>query len=281
MRILDSIAEMQSWSEKKRLQGKSIVLVPTMGALHEAHLQMIREGRKRGDLLVVSIFVNPAQFAPNEDLAAYPRDLDRDRELLEQEEVDILFHPCLEMVYPPGYQTTVGVGEMSRFLCGASRPEHFQGVATVVVKLFNIVRPRVAVFGLKDYQQYLIVRRLVEDLNFDIEIVGYPIVRDPEGLAMSSRNHYLNKEEKRAALCLRRALKRAEELVRQGKKDGRGILGEVRVEIASEPLARLDYIQLCDPQSLEAVETVQGETLLALAVWIGKARLIDNSLLRA
>jgi len=280
MRILDSIAEMQRWSEEKRLQGKSIVLVPTMGFLHEAHLQMIRDGRKKGDLLVVSIFVNAAQFGPDEDLTAYPRDFERDRKLLELEGVDILFHPRPEMVYPPGYQTTVEVGELSRFLCGASRPRHFQGVATVVVKLFNIVRPQVAVFGLKDYQQYLVVRRLVEDLNFDIEIEGCPIVRDPDGLAMSSRNHYLNKEEKRAALCLQRALKRAEELVRQGKKDGRGIMGEVRAEIASEPLARLDYLQLCDPQSLEAVETIQGETLLALAVWIGKARLIDNSLLR-
>lgn len=279
MRIIENITEMQSWSEQSRLQGDRIVLVPTMGALHEAHLQLIREGRKRGDRLVFSIFVNPIQFSPNEDFTAYTRDLDGDLMLLEGEGVHVLFCPRTEAVYPSGFQTQVEVRELGRFLCGASRPGHFQGVATVVAKLFNMVRPQVAVFGLKDYQQYLIVRRLVEDLNFEIEIVGCPIVREADGLAMSSRNRYLNREEKKAALCLSRALRKAQDLVRQGTRDGEGILQEVRAEITREPLVHLEYLRLCDPKSLEDVETIEGEALLALAVQIGRARLIDNSLL--
>ena len=279
MRIIENVTEMQSWSEQSRLRGERIVLVPTMGALHEAHLQLIREGRKRGDRLVFSIFVNPPQFSPNEDFTAYPRDMDEDRKLLESEGVHVLFCPRTEAVYPSGFQTQVEVRELGKFLCGSSRPGHFPGVATVVVKLFNMVRPQAAVFGLKDYQQYLIVRRLVEDLNFEIEIVGCPIVREADGLAMSSRNRYLNQKEKKAALCLSRALRKAQDMVRQGARDGEGILREVRAEITSEPLARLEYLRLCDPKSLEGVETIEGEALLALAVQIGKARLIDNSIL--
>jgi len=280
MRILDSIWEMQAWSERQRLQKRRIVLVPTMGFLHEGHLELVREGRRKGDLLVVSVFVNSTQFAPNEDFNTYPRDFERDRSLLEKEGVDILFHPSGAKMYPDGYQTNVAVDRLSRFLCGAQRPEHFRGVATVLVKLFNIIRPHVAVFGLKDYQQFIVVRRLVEDLNFDVEVVGFPTVREQDGLAISSRNNYLNEDERKAALCLRRALGRAETLVQQGEMDGKGIVREVKAEIASEPLARVEYIQLCNPENLQAIETIQGEALLALAVWVGKARLIDNSLLR-
>jgi len=269
MRSVKSIREMRDWSEEQRIQKKRIALVPTMGFLHEGHLELVREGRRRGDLLVVSIFVNPTQFAPNEDFNNYPRDFEQDRQILAGEDVDILFHPSESEMYPAGYQTNVEVDQLSQFLCGAERPGHFRGVATVLVKLFNIVRPHVAVFGKKDYQQFLVVRRLVEDLNFDVEVVGFPTVREDDGLAISSRNHYLSEQERTAARCLRRALGRAEALV------------EVKAEIANEPLARLEYVQLCDPENLEAIETIQDKALLALSVRIGKARLIDHSLLRA
>ncbi len=281
MRSVKSIREMRDWSEEQRIQKKRIALVPTMGFLHEGHLELVREGRRRGDLLVVSIFVNPTQFAPNEDFNNYPRDFEQDRQILAGEDVDILFHPSESEMYPAGYQTNVEVDQLSQFLCGAERPGHFRGVATVLVKLFNIVRPHVAVFGKKDYQQFLVVRRLVEDLNFDVEVVGFPTVREDDGLAISSRNHYLSEQERTAARCLRRALGRAEALVQQGERDGKGILREVKAEIANEPLARLEYVQLCDPENLEAIETIQDKALLALSVRIGKARLIDHSLLRA
>ena len=280
MRSVDSIREMWDWSEEQRLQKKRIALVPTLGFLHEGHLELVREGRRRGDLLVVSIFVNPTQFAPNEDFNTYPRDFERDRKILAGEDVDILFHPSESEMYPDGYQTNVEVDQLSRFLCGAERPGHFRGVATVLVKLFNIVRPHVAVFGLKDYQQFLVVRRMVEDLNLDVEVVGIPTVREQDGLAISSRNHYLSEQERTAALCLRRALGRAEALVQQGERDAKGIIREVTAEIANEPLARVEYVQLCDPENLEAIETIQDKALLALSVRIGKARLIDHSILR-
>jgi len=278
---VDSIREMRDWSEEQRRQKKRIAMVPTLGFLHKGHLELVREGRRRGDLLVVSIFVNPTQFAPNEDFNTYPREFERDRKILAGEDVDILFHPSKSEMYPDGYQTNVEVDQLSRFLCGAVRPGHFRGVATVLVKLFNIVRPHVAVFGLKDYQQFLVVHRMVEDLNLDVEIVGFPTVREQDGLAMSSRNHYLSEQERTAALCLRRALGRAEALVQQGERDGKGIIKEVTAEIANEPLARLEYVQLCDPENLEAIKTIQDKALLALSVWIGKARLIDHSLLKA
>ncbi len=281
MRSVDSIREMRDWSEEQRRQKKRIAMVPTLGFLHEGHLALVREGRRRGDLLVVSIFVNPTQFAPNEDFNTYPREFERDRKILAGEDVDILFHPSESEMYPDRYQTNVEVVQLSRFLCGAERPGHFRGVATVLVKLFNIVRPHVAVFGLKDYQQFLVVRRMVEDLNLDVEIVGFPTVREQDGLAISSRNHYLSEQERTAALCLRRALGRAEALVQQGERDGKGIIKAVTAEIANEPLARLEYVQLCDPENLEVIETIQNKALLALSVRIGKARLIDHSLLRA
>ncbi|MBI2532704.1 MAG: pantoate--beta-alanine ligase [Deltaproteobacteria bacterium] len=280
MQIIERVLEMQRWSESERRQGRRIALVPTMGALHEGHLSLVRDGKVRGDRVVVSLFVNPAQFAPQEDFASYPRDFERDRELLNDTGTDVLFHPAVEEIYPEGFETRIEIGELSKPLCGAVRPGHFSGVATVVAKLFNIVRPHVAIFGCKDYQQLQIIRRLVRDLNFDIEVIGHPTVREGDGLAMSSRNAYLNPEERKAALCLYRSLRHAEEMVRRGERCGAAIVDAVRGEIAREPLARVEYATLCDPESLREVERVEETALLALAVRIGKARLIDNIILK-
>jgi pantoate--beta-alanine ligase len=250
-----------------------------MGFLHEGHLCLVRDGKRRGDRLVVSIFVNPAQFAPQEDFSAYPRDFGRDRELLENTGADVLFHPSVAEMYPQGHQTRVEVENLSAPLCGAFRAGHFQGVATVVAKLFNIVQPHVAIFGCKDFQQLQVIRRMTRDMSFRIEIVGHPTVREPDGLAMSSRNAYLNAAEREAALCLSRGLRAAECLARSGERRGAVILDRVRREICAEPLVRLEYASLCDAETLAKIEELRGGTVLALAVWIGKARLIDNIML--
>lgn len=281
MRLITSIRAMRSWSEDQWRRKKSIALVPTMGALHEAHLRLVREGRKRADRVVVSIFVNPAQFAPGEDFAAYPRNFARDRKLLEAEGVDVVFHPSVAAMYPEGYQTHIDVARLSSYLCGLSRPGHFRGVCTVVAKLFHVVRPQFAVFGRKDYQQLQIVRRMVADLDFGIKIVSHPIVRERDGLALSSRNAYLGSEERKAALSLSRSLKMAAALARNGETRRAPFIETVQAEIARAPLARLDYVSLCHPVSLEEVETVRDGAVLALAVRIGKARLIDNAVIRA
>jgi pantoate--beta-alanine ligase len=267
---------MQRWSDAERRQGRRIAFVPTMGFLHEGHLCLVRAGKKHGDRLVVSIFVNPAQFAPREDFSAYPRDFSRDRELLEQAGVDVLFHPSVAEMYPEGHQTHVQVENLSAPLCGAFRLGHFQGVATVVAKLFNIVQPHVAIFGCKDFQQLQVIRRMTRDMSFRVEIVGHPTVREPDGLAMSSRNVYLNAAEHQAALCLSRSLRAAERLVRSGERRVSVILDRVKREISAEPLARLEYASLCDAETLGEIEELRGGAVLALAVWIGKARLIDN-----
>ena len=270
---------MQAWSGHARREGKRIVLVPTMGFLHEGHMSLVREAGKHGDCRVVSIFANPAQFAPSEDFDSYPRDLERDVRLLTEERVDLLFNPAADDMYPPGYQTYVDVEEVSRPLCGAHRPGHFRGVATVVLKLFNIVRPHAAVFGLKDYQQLRVIRRMTEDLNVGVNIVECPTVREPDGVAMSSRNRYLGPAEREAAQCLQSALAKAEALVRGGETAARRIRDAVVEEIARQPLARLEYADLCDPGELHPVEEVNGPTLLALCAWVGEARLIDNRIL--
>jgi len=280
MQIIEHISDMQDWSEAERRQGRRIALVPTMGYLHEGHLSLVREGKKNGDRVVVSIFVNPKQFDPREDFAAYPRDFERDRKLLELEGADVLFYPTIEEIYPEGYQTHVEVEKLSVPLCGAFRPGHFRGVATVVAKFFNIVRPHSAVFGCKDYQQLQIIRRMARDLNLGVDIVGHPIVREPDGLAMSSRNAYLNAAERKAALCLSRALRKADAMVKQGETNGTVILGTVRREITGEPLAQLEYASLTDVENLLEVEQVPESALLALAVRIGKTRLIDNIILK-
>lgn len=280
MRIIEQIREMQAWSDLRRSEGKRIVLVPTMGFLHEGHLRLIREGKRHGNSLVVSLFVNPAQFAPTEDYQGYPRDFERDRKLLQEEQVDILFHPSVEKMYPESFQTSVEVEKLSPLLCGAFRPGHFRGVTTVVAKLFNISRPHVAVFGAKDYQQLQIMRRMVEDLNFDVEIVSHAIAREEDGLAMSSRNIYLNPQERCAALSLSRSLLKGKSLVEQGERKRGPIIQAVKAEIEKEPLAQVEYVSLCHSTTLQEVNEIGDEAVLALAVRIGKARLIDNIVLK-
>lgn len=279
MRIIEKIAEMRQWSEAERRAGRRIAFVPTMGFLHSGHLCLVRDARARGERLVVSIFVNPRQFGPGEDFAGYPRDFIRDRELLENESVDVLFHPSVEEMYPRGAQTHVEVERLSLPLCGALRPGHFRGVATVVTKLFNIVLPHLAVFGEKDYQQLQVIRRLAQDLSLGLEIIGHPIVRETDGLAMSSRNAYLTGAERAAALCLSRALCKAERLFKRGETSAQGIVQIAMGELQKEPLAAIEYIKLCDAETLDEIEQIAGPAVLALAVRIGKARLIDNRVL--
>ena len=279
MEIIDDLSTMRDWSEAERRQGRRLVLVPTMGFLHEGHLALVRAAGKRGDRVVVSIFVNPAQFGPGEDFAAYPRDFERDRALLEKELVDVIFHPAVDAIYPAGFQTCVEVEQLSLPLCGAARPGHFRGVATVVAKLLNIVRPQAAIFGEKDYQQLQLIRRMVRDLNIDVEIIGHPIVREPDGLAMSSRNAYLAPAERQAAVCLSRSLCKAERRVRRGETAANDIVRLVRSELDKEPLVRVEYVELRDAETLEPIDNIERAAVLALAVRIGKARLIDNRVL--
>jgi len=270
---------MQLAAAGARGMGRRIGLVPTMGALHEGHLSLVRASKQRADLTVVSIFVNPAQFGPGEDYRSYPRDRAADSALLIREGVDILFAPDAEEIYPPDFQTSVTVERLSEPLCGRFRPGHFRGVATVVLKLFNIVSPEVAFFGRKDAQQSVIIQRLVRDLNLPIEVVVCPIVREPDGLAMSSRNAYLSAEERSAALLLHRSLERAREMLLGGERRAGVIVGEVRRLVEAEPRARIDYIEAVDAATLSPLALISGCALLALAVRIGGARLIDNLLI--
>ena len=274
--LVRTVEEMKALSRRWREEGKTIGFVPTMGYLHEGHLSLVRRAREENDRVVVSIFVNPTQFGPNEDYNRYPRDLDRDMKLLEPIGVDAVFYPSVEEMYPEGYRTYVEVVGITDKLCGASRPGHFRGVCTVCTKLFNIVMPHRAYFGKKDFQQYVVIKNMVRDLNMDIEIVPMPIVREPDGLAMSSRNTYLSPEERQAATCLYRSLKRAVELFESGERDASKIREEVVRIIEAEPLARIDYVEVVDPETFEPVERVEKGTLVALAVFVGPARLIDN-----
>jgi pantoate--beta-alanine ligase len=268
--------------EVRRLlqSGKTIALVPTMGCLHEGHLALMREGRKHGDALIITIFVNPTQFGPGEDFQTYPRDLDRDVSLAESVGVDVIFVPEAEAMYDKAYQTYVDLDMLPKYLCGLSRPSHFRGVVTVVTKLFNIVRPDVAIFGQKDYQQLVIIRRMVRDLNFDIRIIGVPIVRESDGLAMSSRNTYLSEDERRSALSLVQSLQQAQSSVAQGIRDARQLVHAASELICSYPYTKIDYVSVCDPETLEDVNRIDGPTLMALAVRVGKTRLIDNTILK-
>jgi pantoate--beta-alanine ligase len=279
MKIINSIMHMQALAIAPERAGRRIALVPTMGYLHEGHASLLREGRKQGDVLVLSIFVNPIQFGKNEDLDRYPRDLDRDCRLAEACGVDIVFIPTAREMYPQGFQTGVTVRDIALPLCGASRPGHFDGVATVVTKLFNIVRPDVALFGNKDYQQLAVIRRMTGDLNMPVEIVGMPIVREPDGLAMSSRNAYLSPDERQSALCLVRAIKRARELFAAGERSAAVLLRETRAVIERESAAVIDYVEFRDGAMLDEQEVADSGTLLALAVKIGQTRLIDNTVL--
>jgi pantoate--beta-alanine ligase len=279
MEICSDPREVRARVAEWRGSGRKIVLVPTMGYFHRGHLSLMEYGKIAGDRLVVSLFVNPAQFGPSEDLERYPRDLERDAALAHEAGVDVLYTPEAAAMYPPGYQTFVSVEQLSQGLCGASRPGHFRGVATVVLKLFNQVQPDIAVFGEKDYQQLAVIKQMAADLDLPLEVAGRPIVREPDGLALSSRNTYLNKNERAAALCLYRSLIAARELVVAGAKHRDNILEAVRQMIGSTPHTRIDYLALVDPATLREVETITGEARLLLAVWVGNTRLLDNTLL--
>ena len=265
--------------ESLRREGKTIGLVPTMGAFHEGHLSLMRRARAENDVVIVSIFVNPIQFARGEDFDSYPRDLQGDLAQAERVGVDLVFTPSAEAIYPDGFQTYVDVTEITDGLCGASRPGHFRGVTTIVTKLFNLIRAHRAYFGQKDYQQSAVVRRLVDDLNVDIEIVLLPTVREADGLAMSSRNVRLTPEERQAACVLSASLRLTEERVEAGERNTKVLLDEMRTMIETEPLARIDYVALCDPETLKPLDHIEGPMLAALAVRFGETRLIDNLLI--
>ncbi|MBN1547561.1 MAG: pantoate--beta-alanine ligase [Syntrophaceae bacterium] len=276
MEIFNTVKDMQDKANLLRVEGKHIAFVPTMGYFHEGHLDLMREGRKRGDYLVVSIYVNPTQFAPTEDLEKYPRNFERDQAMAEQVGVDAIFFPDNAGMYPPHYQTYVDVEGVTRFLCGASRPGHFRGVATVCTKLFNIVKPHVTVFGKKDFQQLVTIKTMIRDLNMDIEVVGMPTTREHDGLAMSSRNVYLSEEERKSALSLSRSLALAKKLYETGEPNAAKILAQVTRYIQSYPYTEIDYVRISHVDTIEEVQHVKGDTFIALAVRVGKTRLIDN-----
>jgi len=270
---------MQSHSESVRLSGKRISFVPTMGYFHEGHLSLMKEARRLADEVVVSIYVNPTQFGPKEDFSKYPRDFERDARMAESVGVDVIFFPSNEDMYPAGYQTYVEVEQVTKNLCGVSRPGHFRGVTTVCCKLFNIVKPHNAVFGKKDFQQLAAIRRMVIDLNQDLEIVGMPTFREPDGLAMSTRNVYLSAEERASALSLVGSLTLAQKLYAAGERKAGVIISQAQSLISSAPFTDIDYVKICDTATLEDVEDIRGEVVMALAVKVGKTRLIDNSVL--
>jgi pantoate--beta-alanine ligase len=281
MREIRAIGEMRLFSERARFRGKKVGLVPTMGALHEGHLSLVAEARKRSDVAVVSIFVNPLQFGPREDFKAYPRDLRKDRRLLKNFDVDAVFIPEAAEMFPKDFKTYVEVKELSDKLCGGSRPGHFQGVATVVAKLFNIVCPDLAFFGEKDYQQQLLIRRMARELDLPVEIVALPTVREFDGLAMSSRNTYLSPEERSAATALYRALCLAKTRIRAGERDAGKLRSHITALLLNEPKVRIDYISVADPEDLTEIKRIKGKVLVALAAYVGKTRLIDNMVIKA
>ena len=277
MKIATTIAEVRAQVREWKQQGLTVGLVPTMGYLHEGHASLVKTSVQQCDRTVASVFLNPTQFGPGEDLETYPRDFEHDCALLTECGCDMVFHPEVSEMYPDGFATFVEVqSEMPRQLCGKTRPIHFRGVCTVVSKLFNIVTPDKAFFGQKDAQQLAIIRRMVLDLSMGIEIVGCPIVREADGLAKSSRNTYLSAEERTAATVLHKGLTVGEELLRSGEKNAAKVVAEIRKVIENEPLAKIDYVELVDWNTLKPVETVSGEVLCAVAVYIGKTRLIDN-----
>jgi pantoate--beta-alanine ligase len=276
MLIVTKIAELRQFIGKAREAGESIGLVPTMGYFHEGHLSLMRRAKAENDRVVVSLFVNPIQFGPQEDLAVYPRDLDRDREMAAATGADWLFVPETGEMYPENYQTFLEVTKVSQGLCGASRPGHFRGVATVVLKLFNIVQADRAYFGEKDAQQLRVVQRMAADLNLTVQVIGCPIVREADGLALSSRNLYLTPKERQAALVLVRTLREAGKLIAGGERDSRSLKEQLLRVIAAEPLAQLDYLEIVTSRDLQPVSQLDGEILIALAVKIGRTRLIDN-----
>lgn len=279
MQLISSPDEMRSTVKERRARGERVGLVPTMGFFHAGHVSLMRAARRENDYVVVSLFVNPAQFGPNEDFEDYPRDLQRDVEMATGAGVDCIFNPAVEDMYRQPYLTYVDVGQITTTLCGAGRAGHFRGVTTVVAKLFNIVPADRAYFGLKDAQQVLVIRKMVEDLNFDMEIIACPTVREADGLAMSSRNMYLGAEEREAARVLYRSLQSAEDMITGGERDAAAVVAAIRGLLASESLIEPEYVEVVDCMLLRPQEELRGEFLIALAARVGKARLIDNVLL--
>ena len=276
MKVVKTVKEVREIVSAWRKEGLTVGLVPTMGYLHEGHQSLIIKSAEQNDRTVVSVFVNPIQFGPNEDLEAYPRDLDRDIQKVEEAGGDLIFNPEPAEMYPGHFTSFIDTTETTELLCGAVRPVHFRGVCTVVGKLFNIVCPDRAYFGQKDAQQLATIRRFVRDLNFPLEIVACPIVREADGLAKSSRNTYLNPEERQAALILSKSLKKGQEAVANGERDAQKVIGIITESLKSEPLARIDYVEVVDFENIQRTPTIEGEVLVAIAVYIGKTRLIDN-----
>ncbi|MEN8134191.1 MAG: pantoate--beta-alanine ligase [Thermodesulfobacteriota bacterium] len=279
MKIINSPEQMLAWSAAQLDSGRKIGLVPTMGYFHEGHLRLMRRAAELGDLVVVSLFVNPIQFGPDEDLARYPRDLDQDISLASQEGVAVLFVPDQRAMYPESPKTRVTVAGLTEGLCGSARPGHFDGVCTVVAKLFNIVKPSLAVFGSKDYQQLAVIRRMVADLSWDVDIIAHPIVRAEDGLALSSRNKYLSPEERESALSLSKAIGAALEMVRDGVRDAALLLAKLEKLIGMHDNVEIEYLTIVDHNDLTVQQTITENSLLVMAVRVGKTRLIDNSLL--
>ena len=275
MRIVETIEEVRAQIAEWRKEGRTIGFVPTMGYLHEGHMSLI-DAAGENDRVVVSIFVNPMQFGPNEDLASYPRDLEHDAGMCEEHGVDLIFYPTPEEMYGDTFYSYVDMNVLTQELCGLSRPVHFRGVCTVVAKLFNIVTPDKAYFGQKDAQQLAIIKRMVKDLNMPLTVIGCPIIREADGLAKSSRNTYLSPEERKAALVLSRAVFLGKKMVEEGERDAKKVISAMKEEIEREPLARIDYVKVVDLDTMQQVERIEGDILTAIAVFIGKTRLIDN-----
>lgn len=276
MQIVSTVEEVRKQVKKWREEGLSVGLVPTMCYLHEGHKSLIDKAVEQNDRVVVSVFVNLIQFGPNEDLATYPRDLERDAALCENAGANLIFHPEPENMYESDFCSFIDMDGLTKGLCGKTRPTHFRGVCTVVGKLFNIVEPDRAYFGQKDAQQLAVIRRMVRDLNFNLEVIGCPIIREDDGLAKSSRNTYLSKEERKAAVILHKGLLRGEELVKAGEKSAATVKQAITEIIESEPLAKIDYVEIVNFDNIETIETIDGSILAAVAVYIGKTRLIDN-----
>ena len=276
MQVIEKIKDVSNFIKELKAQKKTVGFVPTMGFLHEGHLSLMRYAKKVTDVVIVSIFVNPTQFGPKEDFNAYPRDMEGDKGKCLEAGVDILFIPSASEIYPEGYLAYVNVEKITDVMCGASRPGHFKGVATIVAKLFNIVKPDKAFFGQKDFQQTVVIKRMAADLNMDIDIEALPTIREPDGLAISSRNSYLSGAERAAAACLYMSLKLAEDRISKGERNCAKIIEAMQHIIQAEKSAKTDYIAIADAETLEEVKTIDRKVVIALAVWIGKTRLIDN-----
>ncbi len=279
MVVIEDIASMKRYVLAVKSNGTTIGLVPTMGYFHEGHLMLMRMAKKISDHLIISLFVNPAQFGQGEDLDKYPKDMERDKTLARAVGVECIFAPSVEEMYPEGYSTYVNVENITNVLCGVSRPHHFRGVATVVTKLFNIIEPDIAVFGEKDFQQLAVIKQLVKDLNMNVRVVGHPTIREPDGLAMSSRNAYLRVDERKKSLILNKSLHLARNLFAEGVRDASKIRDSVKKMISSEEGCDIDYVEVVDPERLSPIRTIEDKALIALAVRIGSTRLIDNTVL--